>query len=173
MAEPTEAEKGTQRDTERGPPRDAARDRDGDREREEQRTLIALLTAQLREAGIQPAQLREAGIQPALGSSVSDEAARPLQWSPAAYCTGDRGGDRGSDAHAGSGLTREYAVSLVEEYGAAWMAQDEERITQIFTEDARYLEHPYDPKRTYAVCLSVCLPACLPACLSLSLALSL
>lgn len=46
-------------------------------------------------------------------------------------------------------LDRSFVESVVDEYGEAWMAQDEERITLIFSEDALYVEHPYDPKRTY------------------------
>ena len=46
-------------------------------------------------------------------------------------------------------LTREYAVAVVERYGAAWASQDEEAITRIFSEDAQYLEHPFDPRRIY------------------------
>jgi ketosteroid isomerase-like protein len=47
------------------------------------------------------------------------------------------------------GLTRASAAAVVNEYGAAWMAQDEERITAIFAEDAVYKEHPYDPQLIY------------------------
>jgi ketosteroid isomerase-like protein len=94
-------------------------------QQQQQQRLIEQLTAQLRAVGIQPAAVIGGGAPPT----------GRLSWSP--------------DAYGGDGLTREYAVALVEEYGAAWTAQDEERITRIFTEDARYLEHPYDPKRIY------------------------
>jgi len=46
-------------------------------------------------------------------------------------------------------ISRAHVHAVVEEYGAAWMAQDEERITLIFSEDAIYAEHPYDPARIY------------------------
>lgn len=103
---------------------------------EEHQRTIAVLTAQLRDAGIEPAAGSAAGHEAVNINYVGPP--QPLQWNPAAYCA------------SGGRLTRDYALGLVEEYGAAWMAQDEERITQIFTEDARYLEHPYDPKRVYA-----------------------
>jgi hypothetical protein len=46
-------------------------------------------------------------------------------------------------------ISRAHVLAVVEEYGAAWMAQDEERITLIFSKDAIYAEHPYDPARIY------------------------
>ena len=46
-------------------------------------------------------------------------------------------------------LDRAHVHAVVDEYGAAWMAQDETRITLIFAEDAVYAEHPYDPARNY------------------------
>ena len=46
-------------------------------------------------------------------------------------------------------LEHAFVQGVVEEYGAAWMAQDEERITRIFAEGALYLEHPFDPRRIY------------------------
>ena len=46
-------------------------------------------------------------------------------------------------------LTRAAAIAIVNEYGSAWMAEDEERICRIFSEDALYLEHPYDRTRIY------------------------
>jgi ketosteroid isomerase-like protein len=44
---------------------------------------------------------------------------------------------------------RARAVAAVNEYGAAWTAQDAARIAQLFTEDAVYVERPFDDAGTF------------------------
>jgi hypothetical protein len=95
------------------------------------------------------AQLLAAGLQPVAGpAAVAANAAASAGCSHLRACESSDLRDWSTCRYNGV-LTREYAVQLVEEYGAAWMAQDAERITRIFTHDARYLEHPYDPRRIY------------------------
>lgn len=121
---------------------------------------IAVLTAQLRAAGIEPAAgASSSRAEPPSQDVLVDRAEDAKECTVSVDC--DTRGSNGAaplrlppwsaaSAYASAGgLTRDYAVSLVQEYGSAWMAQDEERITRIFTEDAKYLEHPYDPKRIY------------------------
>jgi len=43
-------------------------------------------------------------------------------------------------------LTRDRAVAWVNAYGEAWQSQDEEKILALYTEDAVYVERPYDPE---------------------------
>ena len=47
------------------------------------------------------------------------------------------------------GLTRDTAIAIVNEYGAAWVTRDEERIVRIFAQDATYKEHPFEPRLIY------------------------
>ena len=45
--------------------------------------------------------------------------------------------------------SREAAIAAVNEYGAAWVAQDAERIAALFTTDASYVERPFDEAGTF------------------------
>ncbi len=46
-------------------------------------------------------------------------------------------------------LTRDRVSAAVDEYGAAWTAQDPARIAQLFAEDAVYVERPFDKAATF------------------------
>ena len=46
-------------------------------------------------------------------------------------------------------LTREAVHAAVDEYGEAWKTHDAERIARLFSEDAVYVERPYERKATY------------------------
>eukprot|EP00931_Biecheleriopsis_adriatica_P086443 TRINITY_DN61119_c0_g1_i1.p1 TRINITY_DN61119_c0_g1~~TRINITY_DN61119_c0_g1_i1.p1 ORF type:complete len:742 (+),score=118.25 TRINITY_DN61119_c0_g1_i1:76-2226(+) len=43
-------------------------------------------------------------------------------------------------------LSREHAVAWVNAYGEAWKAQAADKILRLYTEDAVYIERPYDPE---------------------------
>lgn len=54
-----------------------------------------------------------------------------------------------SAAAEGATLTPEFVAAAIDEYGAAWMAQDADRIARLFTEDGIYIERAFDKEATF------------------------
>ncbi|CAK0890151.1 unnamed protein product, partial [Prorocentrum cordatum] len=88
-----------------------------------------------------------AGAPLALGGRTRRRRRRGARFGLAAALAG--GLDSEAAAAAAVPLTRDLVAAAVDEYGAAWVAQDPGRIARLFTEDAVYIERPFDRAGTF------------------------
>eukprot|EP00929_Paragymnodinium_shiwhaense_P062788 TRINITY_DN31360_c0_g1_i1.p1 TRINITY_DN31360_c0_g1~~TRINITY_DN31360_c0_g1_i1.p1 ORF type:complete len:683 (-),score=101.69 TRINITY_DN31360_c0_g1_i1:522-2501(-) len=63
--------------------------------------------------------------------------------------TGGKAAEQAGGLAAGQKFDRSFVASVVDEYGAAWQAQDAERIAALFHEDGVYIERAFDKTATF------------------------